>query len=203
MTEPGARYIDFFLPGMLGMSVMSSGLWGIGYIIVELRTRKLIKRMVATPMRKTDFLLSFVLLRAIVLLFELPVVMGFGWLVFDVHLRGSVLLLIAVILLGALTFAGIGLLLASRAENTQTAAGLVNLVMLPMTVCSGVFFSADNFPDAVQPVIRVLPLTALNDALRAVINEGAGVAAIAPQLGILGVCMIASMGAALAIFRWQ
>jgi ABC-type multidrug transport system permease subunit len=203
LTEPGARYIDFFLPGMLGMSVMSSGLWGIGYVIVELRTRKLIKRMVATPMRKIDFLLSFVLLRASVLMFELPVVLGFGRLVFDVQLHGSVILLVSVILLGALAFAGVGLLVASRAQNTQTAAGLVNVVMLPMMVCSGVFFSADNFPDAVQPLIRLLPLTALNDALRAIINEGAGVAAIAPQLGVLGVCMVGSMGAALALFRWQ
>jgi ABC-type multidrug transport system permease subunit len=185
------------------MSVMSSGLWGIGYVIVELRTRKLIKRMVATPMRKIDFLLSFVLLRASVLMFELPVVLGFGRLVFDVHLHGSVILLVSVILLGALAFAGVGLLVASRAQNTQTAAGLVNVVMLPMMVCSGVFFSADNFPDAVQPLIRLLPLTALNDALRAIINEGAGVAAIAPQLGVLGVCMVGSMGAALALFRWQ
>jgi ABC-type multidrug transport system permease subunit len=202
VTEPGARYIDFLVPGLLGMTLMSSSMWGIGYVIVELRTKKLVKRMLATPMRKGDFLLSFVVMRALFVLIEVPVLVAFGWLAFDVRVVGSVLLVLAVSLLGALAFAGLGLLVASRAQNTQTVGGLMNLVMMPMFVGSGVFFSSANFPEAVQPVLRALPLTALNDALRAVINEGAGAGAIARPMVILGLCGVLSFAAALKLFRW-
>lgn len=202
VTEPGARYIDFLIPGLVGLTLMSSSMWGIGYVIVELRTKKLVKRMLATPMRRGDFLLSFVVMRALFVLVEVPVLVAFGWIVFGVRVTGSPLLLLGVSLLGALAFAGLGLLVASRAQNTQTVGGLMNLVMMPMFVGSGVFFSASNFPDAMQPFLRVLPLTALNDALRAVTNEGAGVVAIAPQLAVLGVCGVVSFAAALKVFRW-
>jgi ABC-type multidrug transport system permease subunit len=184
------------------MTLMSSSMWGIGYVIVELRTKKLVKRMLATPMRKGDFLLSFVVMRALFVLIEVPVLVAFGWLAFGVRVVGSVLLVLAVSLLGALAFAGLGLLVASRAQNTQTVGGLMNLVMMPMFVGSGVFFSSANFPDAVQPVLRALPLTALNDALRAVINEGAGAGAVARPMLILGLCAVLSFAAALKVFRW-
>jgi ABC-2 type transport system permease protein len=203
VTEPGARYIDFLLPGLLGMTLMSSSMWGIGYLIVELRAKKLVKRMLATPMRKGDFLLSFVVMRAVFVLIEVPVLVAFGWLAFDVRVVGSVLLVFAVSLLGALAFAGLGLLVASRAQNTQTVGGLMNLVMMPMFVGSGVFFSSANFPDAAQPVVRALPLTALNDALRAVINEGAGGPAIARPMLVLGLWGVMSFAAALRLFRWR
>lgn len=203
VTEVGARYIDFLIPGLLGMTLMSSSMWGIGFLIVEMRTKKLVKRLLATPMRRTDFLLSFVVMRAAFVLLEVPVLFGFGWLVFGVRVAGSFALVMLVSLLGALTFAGIGLLVASRAENTQTVGGLMNLVMMPMFVGSGVFFSARNFPDALQPVVRALPLTALNDALRAVVNEGAGVGAIAPQLVLLAGCGAVSFALALKVFRWR
>ena len=203
VTEPGARYIDFLVPGLLGMTLMSSSMWGIGYVIVELRTKKLVKRMLATPMRKGDFLLSFVVMRALFVLIEVPVLVAFGWMAFGVRVVGSVLLVLAVSLLGALAFAGLGLLVASRAQNTQTVGGLMNLVMMPMFVGSGVFFSSANFPEAVQPVLRTLPLTALNDALRAVINEGASAGAVARPMLILGLCGVLSFGAALKVFRWR
>jgi ABC-type multidrug transport system permease subunit len=202
VTEPGARYIDFLVPGLLGMTLMSSSMWGIGYVIVELRTKKLVKRMLATPMRKGDFLLSFVVMRALFVLIEVPVLVAFGWVAFGVRVVGSVLLVLAVSLLGALAFAGLGLLVASRAQNTQTVGGLMNLVMMPMFVGSGVFFSSANFPEAVQPVLRALPLTALNDALRAVINEGASAGAIARPMLVLALCGVLSFGAALKVFRW-
>jgi ABC-type multidrug transport system permease subunit len=185
------------------MTLMSSSMWGIGYVIVELRTKKLVKRMLATPMRKGDFLLSFVVMRALFVLIEVPVLVAFGWLAFGVRVVGSLLLVLVLSLLGALAFAGLGLLVASRAENTQTVGGLMNLVMMPMFVGSGVFFSSANFPDAVQPVLRALPLTALNDALRAVINEGAGAGAIARPMLILALCGVLSFAAALKVFRWR
>jgi ABC-2 type transport system permease protein len=203
VTEQSSRYIDFLLPGLIGLNIMSSGMWGIGYVIVETRTRKLLKRMVATPMRRSHFLLSFVLMRLAFLALELPVLLLFGWLAFSVVVRGSLVLLLVVALLGALAFSGLGLLVASRAQNTETVSGLINLVMMPMFIASGVFFSTSNFPDAAQPFIRALPLTALNDALRAVMNEGAGLAAIVPELLLLSGVGVVSFAAALRLFRWS
>lgn len=203
VTEPGARYIDFLIPGLLGFGLMSSGLWGVGFVIVEMRTRKLIKRMVATPMRKTDFLASFVLMRALFLLGELPILIVFANLLFDVPVRGSIWLLSGLTLLGSLVFAGLGLLVASRAQNVQTVGGLVNLLTLPMSICSGVFFSSQRFPEAMQPLIQLLPLTALIDAVRAVMIDGAGPAAVARPVAILAAWGLASFLVALKLFRWR
>jgi ABC-type multidrug transport system permease subunit len=203
VTEPGSRYIDFLIPGLIGMTIMSSGMWGIGWVVVEMRTRKLLKRLVATPMSRAQFLWSFVFMRALFLFLELPILIGFGKLVFGVGVAGSLLLLVAVSCMGALAFAGLGLLVASRAQNTQTVSGLINLVMLPMFVGSGVFFSTARFPDAVQPFLRVLPLTALNDGLRAVMIDGSGLSAVAPQLVVLAVISALSFATALRIFRWR
>lgn len=203
VTEPGSRYIDFLIPGLLGMQLMSAGMWGIGYVVVEMRTKKLLKRLVATPMSHGQFLWSFVVMRAIFLLLELPVLLGFAYLVFGVGIAGSLPLLLAVSLLGALAFAGIGLLVASRAQNTQTVSGLINLVMLPMFVGSGVFFSTARFPESVQPFLRVLPLTALNDALRAVMIDGAGLRAVARPVALLAGTSAVTFFAALRVFRWK
>ncbi len=202
-VEPGSRYIDFLIPGLIGLNIMSSGMWGVAYVIVETRQKKLLKRLVATPMRRGEFLLSFVFLRMLFLVLELPVLLGFAWITFRVAVRGSLALVIALAFLGALAFSGLGLLVASRAKNTQTASGLINLVMMPMFILSGVFFSAAHFPDAMQPAIRALPLTALNDALRAVMNEGAGASAVAPQAGLLAGVGVLTFGVALRIFRWS
>jgi ABC-2 type transport system permease protein len=203
VTERGSRYIDFLVPGLLGMQLMSAGMWGIGYVVVEMRTKKLLKRLVATPMSRGQFLWSFVVMRALFLLMELPVLLGFARLAFGVGIAGSLPLLVGVSLLGAFAFAGIGLLVASRAQNTQTVSGLINLVMLPMFVGSGVFFSTARFPQAVQPLLRLLPLTALNDALRAVMIEGAGFRAVLAPLALLAGISAASFIAALRLFRWK
>ena len=203
VTERGARYVDFLVPGLVGMNIMSAGMWGIGWVIVEDRQKKLLRRLVATPMRRSEYLLSFVLVRLLFLVLEVPVLVGFGMIAFGVPLRGSILALATMAVLGALAFAGLGLLVASRARNTQTASGLMNLVMMPMFVLSGVFFSADNFPRAIQPAVRALPLTALNDALRAVMNEGAGLVSLWPQAALLAGVAVVAFGAALGLFRWS
>jgi len=202
VTAAGSRYIDFLVPGLIGVNVMSSGMWGIAWVIVETRQKKLLKRLVATPMRRGEFLLSFVFLRMMFLALELPILLGFSWVAFRVVMHGSLALFVAVAFLGALAFSGLGLLVASRARNSQTASGLINLVMLPMFILSGVFFSAARFPDAMQPFIHVLPLTALNDALRAIMNEGAGLAAVVPQISLLAVLAAVCFGLALRFFRW-
>jgi ABC-2 type transport system permease protein len=202
VTEVGARYIDFLVPGLVGLNLMSSGMWGIGYSIVEMRTKKLVKRLLATPMRRSDFLLSFVIMRALFVAIEVPVLFGFGWIAFGVRVLGSPFLLLSLAFLGAFTFGGIGLLVASRAQNTQTVGGLMNLVMMPMFIGSGVFFSTSNFPSGIQPLLRILPLTVLNDALRAVANDGAAVAAVGRPMVILAGWAVLSYAAALRLFRW-
>jgi ABC-2 type transport system permease protein len=203
VTEPGSRYIDFLVPGLLGFNLMSSGMWGVGFVLVDMRVRKLIKRLTATPMSRVHLLLSFVLVRALFLLGELPLLLAFAYWVFAVPVRGSLWLVVALSTLGSLVFAGMGLLVGCRAQNTQTAAGLVNLVSLPMAVCSGVFFSAARFPDSVQPVIKALPLTALIEGIRSVMLGGVGLAAVAPQVMILLVWGVLSFAIALRLFRWQ
>jgi ABC-type multidrug transport system permease subunit len=203
VTEPGSRYIDFLIPGLLGFNLMSSGLWGVGFVIVEMRTRKLIKRMVATPMRKTHFLLSFVLMRAVFLLGELPILLAFAYYMFHVPIRGSIPLIVGLATLGSLMFAGMGLLVASRAQNTQTVGGLVNLMILPMSICSGVFFSSAKFPDFLQPAIKLMPLTALIDSVREVMLDGAGAAQVARPIAIMTVWGLVAFLAALKLFRWR
>src|SRR5512140_1929399 len=203
VTEPGSRYIDFLIPGLLGFNLMSGGLWGVGFMVVDMRVRKLIKRMIATPMSRSDFLLSFVLVRALFLIIEVPLLLVFAHWVFGVPIRGSLLLILALCILGSLVFAGIGLLLGSRAQTTHTAAGLVNLVSLPMLVYSGVFFSAARFPDALQPVIRALPLTALIESVRTVMLDGAGLVAVAGQVLVMLVWGGLCFAVALRLFRWQ
>jgi len=201
--EPGGRYIDFLFPGLLGANLMGGGLWGVGFVTVDLRVRKLLKRFLATPMKKRDFLLAMLLSRFLFTIFEVILLLGFAWLVFDTEVRGNWLALGVLIALGAASFSGIGLLIACRAKTIETVSGLMNAVMLPMYVASGVFFSSDRFPEFAQPVLKVLPLTALNNGLRAVINDGEGWSAIAYPALILSAWGIISFALALRFFRWR
>lgn len=203
VTEPGKRYIDFLIPGLIGLGLMSTGLWGIGFSLAEMRSKKLLKRLMATPMRRTDFLFSFLIVRAVLLLTELVPLLLFARYVFDVHVLGSVLALAAVSEVGGITFAVIGLLIASRPENPSVVSGLINVVSFPMLLGSGVFFSSSRFPDAVQPYLRALPLTALNDALRAVMIDGATLASVADRVAICGAWGLGCFLLALRLFKWR
>jgi ABC-type multidrug transport system permease subunit len=203
MREPGSRYIDFLIPGLLGMNLMGSAMWGLGFAIVDARRKKLMKRLISTPMPRHDYLLSFVLARLLLLVVEVGVLLAFGAWVFQVPVRGSMLELAALCVLGSLAFSALGLLVASRAQTIEAVSGLMNTVMMPMWIVSGVFFSAQRFPGALQPAIRALPLTALIDALRANMLQGAGLAQVAPQLGVLGVWLVVSFTLALKLFRWR
>jgi ABC-2 type transport system permease protein len=203
IVAPGSRYIDWLVPGLMGMNIMGTGLWGIGFAVVNARVRKLLKRLVATPMRRADYLASHMFSRLAFLCLEVVVIVGFARLVFGIPLNGSLLSLAGVCVLGALSFGGLGLLLASRAKTIEAVSGLMNLAMLPMWVLSGVFFSSENFPAAIQPFIRALPLTALNQALRANMIDGAPLSAIAPQVGILVAWGVLCFAIALRIFRWR
>jgi ABC-2 type transport system permease protein len=202
-SEPGGRYIDFLIPGLLGMNLMAGGMWGVGYMIVDMRIRKLLKRMMATPMRKTDFLLAIVASRLLFMIAETVVLLFFGWLLFGMPVHGSTAAIAVVGVVGSLSFSGLGLLVASRAQKLETISGLINFVMLPMYVLSGVFFSAERFPAAVQPYIHALPLTALNDALRAVVLEGGTLASQWGELGVMAAWGGASFVLALRWVRWS
>jgi ABC-type multidrug transport system permease subunit len=203
IREPGSRYIDFLVPGLLGMNLMGGSIWGMGFSIVDARRRKLMKRLIATPMPRHYFLLSFLISRLAMLVFEVGLFLGFAVLVFGVPIRGSLALVAGVCVFGTLAFGSLGLLLASRARTIEAVSGLMNLAMLPMWVLSGVFFSSQRFPDAVQPFITALPLTALNDALRATMLQGATLAQIAPQIGVLAAWLLVCFPVALKLFRWR
>lgn len=203
VREVGSRYIDFVVPGLLGMSIMGGGIWGLGFSIVDQRRKKLLKRLVATPMSRAEFLGSYLISRLVLLTVEVGVLLGVSILLFHVPVRGSLLAVAAIIILSALAFGGLGLLIASRAQTLEAASGLMNLVMLPMWVLSGVFFSSENFPDIVQPFIKALPLTATNDALRASMLRGTPLVSMWPEMAVMAAWTVVCFGVALKIFRWR
>lgn len=203
VREPGSRYVDFVVPGLLGLNLMGSGIWALGFAIVDARKKRLLKRLVATPMSRSQYLASFLLSRLTLLVLEVGVLLGFAVLAFGVPVRGSPAAVLAICLLAALAFGAIGLLIASRAQTIEGVSGLMNLVMLPMWIFSGVFFSASRFPDVLQPAIQLLPLTAVNDALRMVMLEGAGLPGVGTELAILCGWMVLAFTLALRLFRWR
>ncbi|HZU43668.1 MAG TPA: ABC transporter permease [Terriglobales bacterium] len=200
--ERGTRYIDFLIPGLLGMNLMGSGMWGIGFALVEMRQRKLLKRFLGTPMRRGDFLLALSTSRLILMIAELATLLGFGILVFRLPVMGSWATIVFISTLGALAFAALGLLSASRAQKIESASGIINLIMMPMWIFSGVFFSYERFPAMVQPIIKILPLTALNDALRATILQGASLASQQGRIAVMAIWGAVSFLLALRWFRW-
>ncbi len=201
-SEPGSRYIDFLIPGLLGMNLMNSGMWGVGFALVEMRQRKLLKRFVATPMRRSDFLLALTSSRLVLMVIEVGLLLGFGVVVFHMRVQGSVLSVVLLGSLGAVAFGSVGLLTACRAQKIESVSGLINLVMMPMWIFSGVFFSYDRFPAIAHPFIKALPLTALNDALRATILEGATLGSQSGRLLVLAIWGGVSFILALRWFRW-
>jgi ABC-2 type transport system permease protein len=202
-TEPGSRYIDFLLPGLVGMNLMGGGLFGIGFVIVDMRVRRLFKRLLATPMRRTDFLLALLISRLVFLIPEMTMLLLVGRLGFGVPMRGDAVSLIVIILAGVAAFDALGLLIACRTEKTETVSGLINLCMLPMYLLSGTFFSSKRFPDAIQPLIQALPLTQVNDALREVMLEGSSVLDVWWRVLILLGWTVIGGGLALKWFRWR
>ena len=199
----GSRYIDWFIPGLIGLGLMGNGMWGVGFPIVQARMRNLLKRFVASPMRRSDYLLAHIFARLLGLAPEVGLPLAFGVLAFGMPVHGSLVTIFIVGLIGALTFASLGLLLASRVRTFEAISGLMNLAMLPMWVLSGVFFSAANFPDAMQPIVQALPLTALIDALRAVILDGASLVAVRGDLLVLGTWGVVPFFVALKLFNWR
>lgn len=203
VVTPGSRYIDWLLPGLLGMNIMGTGLWSVGFSVVMARSRKLLKRLVATPMPRYAYLLSNMLARLGFLVLEVTVLLVFGYLAFGVKVQGSIAAVGFLCLLGALSFSGLGLLIASRAKTIEGVSGLMNVTMMPMWLLSGVFFASSNFPDIAQPVIQLLPLTALNNALRGVMIEAKPLTALMREIGTLGGWGLVTFTLAIRMFRWR
>ena len=201
--ETGARYIDFVVPGLLGMNLMGSAIWGLGFSIVEARQKKLLKRFVASPMPRWQYLASFLLSRLALLVIEVVAFLGFARLVFGVPFRGSLWDLAVLCVLTSLSFSALGLLIASRARTMEAASGLMNLAMLPMWILSGVFFSATRFPTVIQPIVRALPLTAAIDALRGNMLQGVGLTRMVLPVTTLLVWLVVTFVVSLRIFRWR
>jgi ABC-2 type transport system permease protein len=201
--ETGSRYIDFVVPGLLGMNLMGSAMWGLGFSIVEGRQKKLLKRMVASPMPRWQYLMAYLLSRLVMLAIEVVVFLGFARVVFGVPFRGSLAELLFICVLTSLVFSALGLLVASRARTMEAVSGLMNFVMLPMWVLSGVFFSASRFPAFMQPVVKALPLTAAIDAMRGNMLQGVHLGQMMAPMAILVLWLVAPFAVSLRIFRWR
>jgi ABC-2 type transport system permease protein len=203
VSEKGSRYVDFLLPGLIGLNLMGSSMWGIGFNLVLARKRKLLRRYAVTPMRRSHFLLSYFFSRSMFLVLELAVLIGFGRLVFGTQIQGSIAGLLGASLLGAAAFAAIGFLIGARLSSTEVAGGWMNFVQLPMWLLSGSFFSYERFPHWLQLPIRFLPLTAVNDALRRIYNESGTLSSIGFELAVLFAWALFGFGVAIKAFRWQ
>ncbi|GHU88396.1 ABC transporter permease [Bacteroidia bacterium] len=202
LTLKGVRYIDFLIPGLIAFGLMSSIMWGISYTIIERRSQKLLRRMVATPMKKSNFLISLMFVRILMNVVESLILLFFAWLIFDIHIQGNIGALIVLFLAGNLAFTGIAILVACNTTKTEVGTGWINAVQMPMMLLSGIFFSYHNFPEWSIGTIKLLPLTALTDGIRSIFNEGAGwMEVIYPTfaLSALGlICFVIGM----KLFKW-
>ena len=203
LTVVGTRYIDFLVPGLITLGVMMSSMWGISYGIIEKRSKKLLRRLVATPMKKSHFLIALITVRVTMNFIEALALIFFALLVFNLKIQGSISAFILLFIAGNIAFAGIAVFVSSHTSNTEVGNGLINAVVMPMMVLSGIFFSYQNFPDWSINVIRVLPLTMLTDGIRGIFNEGAGYNEIAIPFLVLSTTGILFFGAGLKIFKWH
>ena len=203
LHETGSRYIDFVVPGLLGMNLMGSAMWGLGFAIVDARAKKLLKRMVASPMPRWQYLAAYLLSRLIMLFIEVVVLLGFARAVFGIPFRGRLAELALICVLSSLTFSALGLLVASRARTIEAVSGLMNLVMMPMWIMSGVFFSPSRFPAFMQPFVKALPLTAAISAIRGNMLQGTPLGHMMAPLAILLAWFVLPFAVSLRIFRWR
>lgn len=203
ITETGSRYVDFLFPGLLGMNLMGTGMWGVGFAIADMRRRKFLKRLLVTPMRRSSLLLSFILSRLVFLVLELAILVSFGYWVLGVPFNGNLLAFFFITLLSAISFSGLGILVASRVQTIEGVSGLMNFVMMPMWLLSGVFFGYDRFPEVTHFFIKLLPLTAANDALRGVMIDGESLFQLGPEVLVIGGWCVVCFVVALKIFRWE
>src|SRR4030042_2513267 len=202
LITTGTRYIDYLVPGLIALGIMNSILWGISYTLIEMRSRKLLRRMIATPMKKSHFLISHFTSRLSLTIIESLILIAFSWFYFRLSVQGSVVALIMMFLAGNICFAGIAVLISSRTSNANIGNGLINFISMPMMILSGDFFSYHNFPDSVVPALQKLPLTVLADSIRSIFIEGSGVKDILPEFIVLSVIGLLLSYIGLRIFKW-
>jgi ABC-2 type transport system permease protein len=202
LTVSGTRYIDFLIPGLLAMGIMMSSSWGISYTLIERRSKKLLRRMVATPMKKSNLLIALITARFIMNVIEAVLLYLFAWLYFDIQIQGNPVALLALFIAGNMAFAGISVLISSHTANPEVGNGLINAVVTPMMVVSGIFFSYSHFPEWTIPVIRHLPLTMLADGVRSIFNEGAGLMEVWREVLILCTTGLVTFVIGLKVFKW-
>lgn len=203
LTVKGTRYIDFLVPGLICLGVISSSMWGISYTIIERRSKKLLRRMVATPMKKSNFLVAMITVRTVMNIFEAGLLILFTWITFGITIQGSIPALFAVFIAGNIGFAGIAVFVSSHTSKTEVGNGLINVVTMPMMVLSGIFFSYHNFPDWSIPIIKALPLTMMADGMRSIFNEGAGWAEIGLSVSVMSLTGMVFFITGLRIFKWH
>lgn len=203
LTVTGSRYIDFLVPGLIAMGVMMSCMWGVSYNIIERRSKKLLRRMVATPMKRSNFLIALITVRMLMNFVEGGLLFLFAWLVFGITIQGNVAALFAIFIAGNIAFSGIAILLSSHTARTEIGNGLINAISMPMMVLSGIFFSYHNFPEWSVAIIRQFPLTMMADGMRSIFIEGAGFAEVAIPVTVLSVTGILFFVAGMKIFKWH
>jgi ABC-type multidrug transport system permease subunit len=203
LSVSGTRYIDFLVPGLIAMGVMMSCMWGVSYAIIERRSKKLLRRMVATPMKRSNFLTALIAVRILMNFVEAGLLFLFAWLAFNITIQGNVAALFALFIAGNFAFAGIAIFISSHTAKTEIGNGLINAISMPMMVLSGVFFSYHNFPEWSIPVIQKFPLTMMADGIRSVMIEGAGFAEVALPIIILSATGLVFFTAGMKIFRWH
>jgi ABC-2 type transport system permease protein len=201
--EPGSRYVDFLIPGLMGMNLLSGGLWGVGFVIVDLRVRRLLKLFLATPMKRSDLLAGLMFTRIVMIVPEMLMLLLLGHFILEVPIRCSLFTLMVVLLIGGSAFMSMGVLMGCRTDKPEVAVGIINLFLLPQVILAGVFFSSKKFPEGVQPFLQALPLTQMNDCLREVMLEGKSLYQVAWRLGILAAMGMVCFFLSLRWFRWS
>ncbi len=196
-------YIDFLVPGLIGFSLMTTSLFSIGVVVVSYREKGKLRRLAVTPLPKAVFIAGQILNRYFIVLLQAIVLIVLAYFVFDVEIVGSLGTFFAALSLGMLTFISLGYAVASISETPETASGIANVLFLPMTFLSGVYFSVDGFPAFIKPLVEFLPLTHLIRAIRGVFNNGLGLADILPEMGILLVWLIVCFLFSMKKFRWE
>ncbi|MDR0231002.1 MAG: ABC transporter permease [Dysgonamonadaceae bacterium] len=198
----GVRYIDFLVPGLIAFGIMGSMMWGVSYTLIERRSQKLLRRMVATPMKKTNFIFAMMFVRILMNFIEAVIIFFAAALLFGIEIQGNIGALIFLFLAGNIAFTGIAVLVSCRTSKTEVGTGWINAVQMPMMILSGIFFSYHNFPSWSIPFIKLLPLTALTDGMRSIFNEGAGwMEILSPSIALSAfgfICFAIGM----KLFKW-
>lgn len=200
------RTIDFILPGQLGFSLLSTGVFGTAFVFFNLRQTLVIKRFFATPVSRPAIVMGECLARVAFAMIGAVFIISVGYLFFGftlIHGLQTALTMLGIALFGLMVFMGFGFIVSGIAKSESVIPPIANIITLPQFLLSGTFFSIENFPSWLQPVCKVLPLTWLNDAMRLIAFEGASLMEVLPNLGVIALWGILVYAVAFRTFRWE